>query len=452
MSSTTLGESPTRAYTYALLDGNNFYASCERIFDPKLHGRPVVVLSNNDGCAIARSEEAKALGIRMGAPWFHIRDLENSAGLVALSANFELYGDISDRMMSLAETLGHRQEIYSIDECFLDLTGLPDATGRAWEKVHQIQQWIDIPTCIGIGASKTLAKLANHIAKSADRKPGSYPAPLGRVCNLVAMTERQRDWLFERTDVSEVWGIGRRIGERLKAGGIQTALDLKRLDPSTARRTWSVVVERTVRELNGIACVDLDDQPEPKKEIACTRSFGERVTELEELSEAVSTFASRAAQKLRQQGSQASAVLVFVRTSPFRKQDKQYSRSITVPLRLPSSDTLRIAAAALAGLKRIFRPGYQYAKAGVMLLELIPATIGQQELNLGGNDADREQRNSRLMVAMDAIQGRYGRKAIRLGTAVTPMHREGTSAWPMKQERRSSRYTTDWHGLLTIEI
>ena len=437
--------------TFALLDGNNFYVSCERIFDPKLHRRPVVVLSNNDGCAIARSEEAKALGIKMGAPWFQIRHLEETAGLVALSANFELYGDISDRMMSLAETLGHRQEVYSIDECFLDLSGLPDATERAWAKVRQIQQWIDIPTCIGIGASKTLAKLANHIAKSADRKPGSYPAQLRRVCNLVAMTEHQRDWLFARTDVSEVWGIGRRIGEQLKAGGVQTVRDLQRLDPATVKRSWSVVVERTVRELNGIACVDLDHEPEPRQAIACTRSFGEAVTELAELSEAVSTFASRAAQKLRWQGSQANAVLVFVRTSPFRPQDRQYSRSITVPLRLPSADTLRIAGAALDGLKHLYRPGYRYAKAGVMLLDLQPATVGQQELDLGGDDIDREARNHRLMAAMDAIQERYGRESIQLGSATTPIHRAGFSAWKMKQERRSARYTTNWDEFLTVQ-
>jgi len=435
---------------YALLDGNNFYVSCERLFNPRLHGRPVVVLSNNDGCAIARSEEAKALGIKMGAPWFQIQHLEQEAGLVALSANFVLYGDISDRMMTLAETLGHRQEVYSIDECFLDLTGVQEATRRAWATLRQIQQWIDIPTCIGIGPSKTLAKLANHIAKSADRKPGSYPPQLGRVCNLVAMSERQRDWLFQRTDVGEVWGVGRRIAAQLQAGGIHSVLDLKRLDPATAKRQWSVVLERTVRELNGIACLDLDDQPAPKQEIACTRSFGEKVTELRELNEAVSTFASRAAQKLRQQGSLASAVLVFIRTSPFRPNDKPYARSITMPLRLPSADTLRIAGAALDGLHRIYRPGYRYAKAGVMLLDLQPATLQQQELALGGHDVAQEQRQTRLMTALDAIQDRFGKESIRLGSTLAPLARNGVSAWPMKQTRRSPGYTTDWAGLVEV--
>jgi len=190
------------ATTYALLDGNNFYVSCERVFNPRLWGRPVVVLSNNDGCAIARSDEAKALGIKMGSPWFQIRHLEKSAGLVALSANFSLYGDLSDRMMRLAESMGCGQEMYSIDECFLDMTGVSNATERANAARDRIQKWIDIPTCVGIGPTKTLAKLANHIAKSAHRKPGSYPKKLAHVCNLSDMNQKQLDWLFNRTDIS----------------------------------------------------------------------------------------------------------------------------------------------------------------------------------------------------------------------------------------------------------
>jgi DNA polymerase V len=441
---------PRAAPVFALLDGNNFYAACERVFDPQLMGRPLVVLSNNDGCAIARSEEAKALGIRMGAPWFQIRHLAHEAGLIALSANFELYGDMSQRMMTMAETLGCGQEVYSIDECFLDMTGIPGATERARQKQAEILQGIGIPTCIGIGPSKTLAKLANHIAKMADRKPGLYPPALGRVCNLAEMTERQRNALLQRTDVGEVWGVGRRIADQLQAGGVRTVLDLKRLDPATARRSGSVVLERTVRELNGVACLKLEDEPAPKQEIACTRSFGAAVTELAELNEAVSTFASRAARKLRAQGSEAHAVLVFIRTSPFRPQDRQYSRSITVPLGWPSADTLRIANAALQGLKRLFRPGYRYAKAGVMLLDLQAAGLQQQALALGGDDAQREQRNSRLMRAMDAIQHRFGPDAIRLGATLPALCREGAGRWQMKQERRSPRYTTDWADLMVV--
>jgi len=436
---------------FALLDGNNFYASCERVFDPKLLGQPVVVLSNNDGCAIARSEEAKALGIKMGAPWFKIRHLETEAGLIALSANFELYGDMSHRMMTMAETLGCGQEVYSIDECFLDMTGIPDATKRARLKQTEIQRGIGIATCIGMGSSKTLAKLANHIAKSADRKPGSYPPQLGKVCNLVEMTDKQRDWLFKRTEVGEVWGVGPRIARQFQAGGIHTVLDLKRLDPATVKRSWSVVLERTVRELNGIACLELDDQPAPKQEIACTRSFGEKVTELVELRQAVTEFASRAAQKLRGQGSLAGAVLVFVRTSPFRPNDAQYARSITLPLRLPSSDTLRITDAALRGLQAIFRPGFNYAKAGVMLLDLQAKTAGQQELDLGDGARETEVRNGRLMAALDALNDRYGKGTLKLGSALVEGRDAGQrSRWVMKQERRTPRYTTRVGELVVV--
>jgi len=441
------------APVYALLDGNNFYASCERVFNPKLNGQPVVVLSNNDGCAIARSEEAKALGIKMGAPWFQIRHLEQTAGLVALSANFELYGDMSQRMMTMAETLGCGQEVYSIDECFLDLSGIPNATERARQKQAEILQGIGIATCIGIGPSKTLAKLANHIAKSADRKPGSYPPQLGKVCNLAQLSERQLNWLCQRTEVGEVWGVGARIAQQLRDGGVRTVLDLKRLDPATVKRSWSVVLERTVRELNGIACLALDEQPMPKQQIACTRSFGQPVTALSDLREAVTEFAGRAAYKLRRQGSLAQAVLVFIRTSPFRAHDRPYARSITLPLRLPSADTLGITGAALRGLEAIFKPGFNYAKAGVMLLDVQAHAHGQGELDLGDSARATEARNGRLMAALDRLNDRHGRGTLKLGSALVEAKGQAAapaSRWVMKQERRSPRYTTRWGELLSV--
>ena len=233
---------------YALVDGNNFYVSCERVFRPSLQHCPVVVLSNNDGCAIARSNEAKALGIAMGAPWFKIKHLAESDGLVALSANFALYGDLSDRMMSLAAGLGPRQEVYSIDESFIDMRGV---RGNLVERSHQIRarilQWVGIPCGIGLGATKTLAKLANHIAKTAERKPGSYPDQLAQVCNLAALMPAELEAVLAATAVNEVWGVGRRISKQLCEGGITTALDLARLDPAMVRSRWSVVLERTVR-------------------------------------------------------------------------------------------------------------------------------------------------------------------------------------------------------------
>src|SRR5512133_2982841 len=226
---------------YALVDGNNFYVSCERVFRPSLNDRPVVVLSNNDGCAIARSNEAKALGIKMGTPWFQIRQLAESEGLVALSANFALYGDLSDRMMSLAAGLGPRQEIYSIDESFIDLTGV---RGDLIERSHKIRsrilQWVGIPCGIGIGATKTLAKLANHVAKTAERKPGSYPAELAQVCDLSALPSTKLEAVLAATPVNEVWGVGRQITKQLTQSGINTVLDLVRLDPAMVTRRWSV--------------------------------------------------------------------------------------------------------------------------------------------------------------------------------------------------------------------
>ena len=429
---------------YALVDGNNFYVSCERAFRPDLVGRPVVVLSNNDGCAIARSNEAKALGIAMGAPWFKIQHLVESDELVALSANFALYGDLSDRMMSLAAGLGPKQEIYSIDESFIDLTGVKgNLVERSFKIRARILQWVGIPCCIGIGQTKTLAKLANHVAKTAERKPGIYPDKLMQVCNFAEMTQDEFKSVLAATPVNEVWGVGRRITAQLNEGGVQTALDLVRLDTATIRGKWSVVLERTVRELQGTSCIDLDDAPAAKKEIACTRSFGHPVTELSDLNEAVTHFASRAAEKLRKQGSTAHQVMCFVRTSPFRK-DPQYSRSVCVPLRRPTADTAALVAAAVAGLKAIFRPGFNYAKAGVMLMDLQADTISQGELDL---ESDEVPDRGKLMATLDGLNQRFGKGTVLVASAGLTGERR---AWVMKQERRTPAYTTCWEDLAVV--
>ena len=426
---------------FALVDGNNFYVSCERVFRPSLNDRPVVVLSNNDGCAIARSNEAKALGIAMGAPRFKIKHLEDEAGLVALSANFALYGDLSDRMMSLAAGLGPRQEIYSIDESFIDLEGVRgDLVERSHKIRSRILQWVGIPCGIGIGTTKTLAKLANHIAKTAERKPGSYPEHLAQVCNLAALSPPELEAVLAATAVGEVWGVGRRISAKLIEGGVTTVLDLAQADPATIRRKFNVMVERTVRELQGTQCIDLEHMQQPKQEIACTRSFGHPITQIHELAQAVTEFASRAAQKLRKQHSMAAQVLCFIRTSPFRP-DPQYSRSITVPLRRPSADTALIVGAALAGLRAIYKPGFKMAKAGVMLLDLQSADVEQHELALEDDDVVGR---SHLMEALDGLNLRYGRGTVIMASAGVAGDRR---AWSMRQERRTPGYTTDWKDL-----
>ncbi len=425
---------------YALVDGNNFYVSCERVFRPSLNGQPVIVLSNNDGCAIARSNEAKALGIRMGAPWFQIqRDLPD-AGIVALSANFGLYGDMSNLMMSLAAGLGPDQEIYSIDESFISVGGIPDITARARKVRERILQWTGIPCGVGIGSTKTLAKLANHVAKTAERTPGSYPEAFAQVANLAHLTPEALDAVLAATALGDIWGIGRRIGEQLRADRLATALDVARMEPTTARRRWSVVLEKTVLELRGIACMAFEDVPPAKKEIASTRSFGRPVTELADLLEAVSEFASRAAEKLRRQNGKVSQLLTFVHTSPFRKQDKQYSRSIVVPLRRPTSDTGLLVAAAVAGMKQIYLPGHNMAKAGVHLLDIQDGGIEPHELELDEPENDR----SALMSTLDRLNQRYGKGAV---TMASSGNRGAQREWVMRQERRTPDYTTCWQSL-----
>lgn len=378
----------------------------------------------------------------MGAPWFKIKHLAEEAGLVALSANFALYGDMSDRMMSLAAGLGPSQEIYSIDESFIDLTGV---RGDLVERSHKIRarilQWVGIPCGVGIAQTKTLAKLANHFAKTAERKPGSYPSKLAQVCNLATLEPSERDAIFAATKVGEVWGVGRQISKQLQAGGIHTVLDLIKLDPATVRGKWSVVLERTVRELQGTPCIDLEHTPAAKKEIACTRSFGQPVTEQHHLAEAVTEFASRAAEKLRKQHSLAVQVLVFIRTSPFRK-DPQYSRSVVIPLRRPTSDTAAMVKAALLGLQHIFQPGFLYAKAGVMLLDLQPDTQVQTELDLVDDDAGEDR--TRLMHAMDTLNQRFGKGTVLTASAgLEGVRRQ----WSMKQLRRTPAYTTRWDDM-----
>ena len=423
---------------YALVDGNNFYVSCERVFRPSLLGRPVIVLSNNDGCAIARSNEAKALGITMGAPWFQIQRTLPDAGVVALSANFTLYGDMSDRMASIAAGLGPEQEIYSIDECFIGMAGVRgDLVARGHAVRERILQWIGVPTGIGIGRTKTLAKLANHVAKSADRKPGSYPSEFARVCDLAKLPASDLEAVLSATKAEDVWGIGPRITTQLAELGIHTALDVVRMDPRVVRKRWSVVFERTVRELQGQTCIDLEEVAPAKKEIAVTRSFGRPLTDLPDLVEAVTTFATRAGEKLRRQEHRAGQVLTFIHTSPFRKQDRQYSRSITVPLRKPSSDSAALTSMAIRGLRAIYRPGFNYAKAGVMLLDLQAADVEQGELDFDDPGADR----SRLMSAMDSLNDRFGRNTVSIASGGVAGDKRRFS---MKQERRTPEYTTRW--------
>lgn len=428
---------------FALVDVNNMYVSCERVFRPALNGQPVVVLSSNDGACVARSNEAKDLGVRMAQPWFEVRHLEREAGLIALSANFELYGDMSSRMMTLAAEYAPRQEVYSIDECFLDFDGMPgDLAAIGRDLRARVLAWTGLPTSIGFGATKTLAKLANHVAKTADRKPGRYPRPLAQVCNFMDLSPGQLHAILGTTEVGAVWGIGRRTAPKLNEAGIRTVLDLLRADLPALRRRYGVVMEKTVLELRGTPCRDVDDTPQPNQQIMCSRSFGAPVTDLPTLTEVVSQFATQVARKLREQGSVAGAVQVFISTSPYRRQDRQHAPSTTLPLGRASSDTRELISAAVRALRSIFRPGFDYVKAGVMLVDLRQPGHEQSALELfepaPAFDAPARSRAG-LMNAMDELNQRFGRDAVTVASAA---RRPGPSAHASRQARRSPRCTT----------
>jgi DNA polymerase V len=420
---------------FALVDGNNFYVSCERVFNPRLEGKPVVVLSNNDGCIVARSQEARALGIRMGAPFFEAKHLMRSHGLIWLSSNYTLYGDMSARLMALLGEFAPHQEIYSIDECFLDLTGIPnDLVAYAQQMRKRIKQYLGLPTCVGIGHSKTLAKLANHIAKKRLHYQGVFS---WSHCNRL-----EADALMADIDIGEVWGVGRRLKIKLEQCGIRSVCDLKYAQTSLIRKRFGVVLERTVHELNGISCLDLEDtedhQTVRKHQIISSKSFGKPVHQLDELRQAVVSYVTRAAEKLRQQGSWCSHLLVYLRTNPFAPHDPQYAKSITIPLLVGTDDTCVLAKYVSAGIERIYRPGFAYKKAGVMLLGLHPA--GQDLGDLFCNPPQRE-RSSQLMQVMDRLNQEYGSNTLRLAAAgLRPQ-------WTMRSSQRSPNYTTAWHEL-----
>lgn len=419
---------------FALVDCNNFYASCEKLFAPKLAGRPVVVLSNNDGCVVARSAEAKALGIGMGVPWFKIAANAESQGVVALSSNYALYADMSNRVVEVLSAFTPDLEVYSIDESFLDLSGFRhlDLLAYAQQIRQRVGRWIGLPVCVGIGPTKTLAKLANHFAKKG-------PA-FGGVCDLALLDEATRSRLFSETPIDEVWGVGRRIASRLSEMGIETVEALRRSDPDWIREQFSVVLSRTVRELNGVSCLSLETVTPPKQQIMASRSFGNLVFDIEDLREALAHHVSRAAEKLRSQGDEAGALTVMIRTNPFKPTEPQYQRTVTLPLATPTSDTLHLIVVAHKILDDLFRPGFAYHKAGVMLSELRPATARQADLF---GVAARDARRQATMQVMDEINRKWGRGTVRTSAAG---HRAG---WQMRRERLSPAYTTSWTDLPT---
>lgn len=417
----------------ALVDCNNFYVSCERMFNPRLEGKPVVVLSNNDGCAVARSNEVKALGIKMGEPWFKMEKIARQHGIIAYSSNYTLYGDLSSRVMSILSNFSPKQEIYSIDECFLDLDGFDPKTLMVFgQTIRQaVKRNVGIPVCVGIADTKTLAKLANHCAKKG-------LAGKDGVCDFGTLNEEQRRELFAGIPVNEVWGVGFRITARLLDMNITTVEDLRAANLKMIRSQFSVVLERTVRELNGVSCIELEEAGTPRQQIMVSRSFGQTVTTLDDLSESVAYFTTRAAEKLRHDGSVAASLCVYIRTNPFKEGEPQYQRSIIVPFNQPTDDTSRLVKAARVGLKEIYRNGYHYKKSGVLLMGLQPK--GSVQANLF-DDPDRQSRSDHRMRVMDAINRKMGQGCLTLAASGIRQR------WAMRRERKSPNYTTDWNEL-----
>ena len=420
--------------TIALVDVNNFYVSAERVLNPKLEGVPVVVLSNNDGCAVARSAEVKALGVKMGEPWFKLKDLARKHGIIALSSNYALYADMSNRVMSVLHDFSPRQEVYSIDECFLDMEGMPgDLTETGQTIRHRIKQWVGLPVCVGIASTKTLAKLANHVAKKRPQYDG--------VCNFKTMSVEQIDDILASIEVGEVWGIGRKLTAQLQAGGVLTVKQLRDFDVTRLRKRFGVVMERTVRELRGESCLEMVDVTPAKQQIISSRSFGRYVTDIKELEEAVSTYMSRAAEKLRRQHSVAATAYVYIRTNPHKEGEPQYSPGMMVALPQATNDTRELVDAVLVCLRRIYREEFRYQKAGVMLSDITPDNIYQGDLFTVRSTSPRD---TKLMSTLDQINLRMGKSAIKLAS-----NGVGQS-WKMKTGNKSPAYTTQWTELPTV--
>jgi DNA polymerase V len=418
---------------FALVDCNNFYASCERVFNPKLKGRPIVVLSNNDGCVIARSAEAKALGIDMGGPFFKIKDILARHNVAVYSSNYTLYGDMSGRVMDTLAQFSPDVEIYSIDEAFLCLKGFADLPALAGNIRATVRQWTGIPVSVGIAPTKTLAKLANHTAK----KNPAY--------NGTCVLSSPADWLpvLANFEVRNIWGIGGQYAKMLNARGVDTALKFAQLPDTWLRKHMSVVGLRTAQELRGVSCIELELQADPKKGITVSRSFGKRITAFTELQEALASYVSRAGEKLRRENLQAKYMLVFMHTSPHatdKVKDPFYAPQMSFALPQHTNYTPELVHYATWALRKMYKSGYRYMKCGVILTDLVEA--GAATLDLFDTRDTGQQ--DKLMKAMDSLNSRWGqRTAFYAATGVT---RE----WVGASTLRSRNFTTDWNSLMQV--
>ncbi len=412
---------------FALVDCNNFYVSCERVFQPHLQNRPVVVLSNNDGCVVSRSDEAKKLGIKMGVAFFEVKDEAERNGVIALSSNYSLYADMSRRLIETLCNFTPEIEVYSIDEAFLNLAGLSENLTDYGHRIKEtVRQWTGMPVSIGIGRTKTLAKIANRIAKRSAEATGVFE-----------LTDSAIDEILAQTGVEHVWGVGIKTAIKLKRAGIETAFALRGADVEWIQRRFGITGVRTVYELQGINCYELEEQPPMKKSVTVSRIFGRKVETIEELKEAIASYASRAGEKLREEGLAAGVMIVYVMTSRFVNKRKRYfnSQMVTFPAATNYAPELINYAAKAVG--QLYRKGFQYNKAGIILGGLVP------EANVQGNlfdEVDR-QKSRRLMQAVDAVNARLPFAPLRWAA-------EGINQpWQAKFSKRSKRHTTRWDEL-----
>ncbi|WP_280634431.1 translesion error-prone DNA polymerase V subunit UmuC [Pseudomonas eucalypticola] len=416
---------------FALIDCNSFYASCERVFRPDLRSTPIVVLSNNDGCVIARSADAKPF-VKMGEPYFQIKQKLKQHGIVAFSSNYALYGDMSERVMTVIESLVPQVEIYSIDEAFADLSGVPGDLEQLGRQIRaQVYRSTGIPVGVGIAGTKTLSKLANHAAKK-------WQAQSGGVVDL--RDQVKRDWVLKKCPASDVWGVGRRMTAHLEGLGIKSAWELSKADPWILRKRFSVVIEKTARELAGTPCLELDEPDPPKQEICCSRMFGKRLTDVVPIKEAVATYMARATEKLRAQQSLCKKIRVSIRTGFFNPDEAKYANGVIVELPYPTDDTRLMTRLAVEAVDRIYRTGFKYSKAEVLLLSLCQKGEYTEDLFSISQPAATEK----VMGLMDAINGRWGRGTMRLASVPTKPD------WGMRREMMSQSFTTRLDQLWTV--
>ncbi|MDO7226329.1 DUF4113 domain-containing protein [Acinetobacter baumannii] len=424
---------------FFLIDVNNMYVSCERVFDPSLNNKPVIVLSNNDGCAVARSNEAKSLNIKMGVPLFQIKDIVQQHNVIVLSSNYAMYAEMSRRFHTILASYVTDEEVepYSIDECFVDFTAYEknfDLEKVGQQMRQQIWKWLGLPVCVGIGRSKTEAKIANHIAK---KNPG-----FNSVCDLVNMDPCNKEYYFSLIDVSEVWGVGRKHSKKLQSMGINTVLDLACAEPREMQKRFSIVMARTIYELQGISCIEIEHTPPSKKQIVASRSFGGRVTELTDLKEAISMYAQDACKRLRDEGLLCGCMIAFVQSNPFDPNVPFYNKSITGSFSEPTDCAIDFVKAATRMLNDIYKEGIKYKKCGVVLTCLEPKSGHTYDLL---TDFKQIEKKECLMQAMDGIHSKFGKKKVGVGPCFIPNRN-----WSMSRNKLS-RNPFRWDELLTIK-